>query len=309
MRRVAVAGIAVMVAAGAVVATTQAGGKSTTAPTASSPHFARPVALTADTPAGLDRAMLRAIPPLASAARSARPPSPLFRHPPTTLGIGPEVVRARWWTIRKPWRVVRHRLIAHRPIKFRGRFDITTLGPRYTDASSEGHWNLWPRPLRFAHAEVEPLVAPLDRRTTGIGLYAIAVDQPPRPPAEIVPVGAHVEVTLQPKFDRPATVQGPVTGAEADEVISTFDHLRVSTELGPYYECPALLGGIRRIGFTASGHTWTLDFHRCGLTDVTRDGQSLPGLQGMPYLPQPFAETFWVPTGAVEIHTDVVPVS
>jgi hypothetical protein len=297
VRRATAAGIAAVLVVGGLLVVRQSGADHAAPPSHGAvPSTSAAPGASATQLAAFATTMLRSIPKLPGARPSRRPPSEFFRGPPTRPGVGPLIVRSQFWTIHASWREVRRQVISRMPAQFRGRFYTTIFSPSYTDSSSNGHWFLRQRPPTIAHAEVEPLVAPISRRTTGLGLYALTVAQPARPAAERVPYTAGVELTLQPRFDQPEVRQGPVTGPDATVVIQTLNHLKVSTENGPFYRCTALTDGIHKMVFSTAHHTWVANLSKCGTTQLTIDGRRLPGLEGLPYLPQPFAQTFWIPT-------------
>jgi hypothetical protein len=115
--------------------------------------------------------------------------------------------------------------------------------------------------------------------TSALAAHAVALAQPHRPDASMVPVADVSKVTIGWSLAPGGTpVRQVITGDQAADLARDFNALPVSVT--PTIPCPMIptTGGDIVVRFTADGHTWAVDVPACPAIRVSRDGQDQPAL-------------------------------
>lgn len=114
--------------------------------------------------------------------------------------------------------------------------------------------------------------------SSAVAAYALALAQPPRPAAEMVPPNPSKVVISWSLAPGGTPAEKILTGSAAAKLTKDFNAVPVETT-GPV-PCPMIPAGSNDVvvRFTAEGHTWKADIPACPYITVTRDGSPLPGL-------------------------------
>lgn len=216
-----------------------------------------------------------------SATVAAAAPRPVLGAPPERPGLAfhPLVVK-RYWTVDRSAAETIGWLRQHRPNSTWLASDGSGGVGRPTGVGDLSYLSYQARrlPSSMALGDVYVAVAPLGPSRAGVAAYALALRQPPRPAAEVVPVNG-TSVTLSWSLavgGTPALKRlGP---AEAASLIREFNALRVDTR-GPV-PCPMIPTRMSdlTITFAGGGHRVRATVPICPSIGVTRDGHHLPAL-------------------------------
>ena len=213
-----------------------------------------------------------------SKALEGLPESPSLSSKPTVV--------TSYWTIERPATSVYAWLKAHRPGPGLSGGGTGSTSIRSTTLSRFLSYSSSARPASIAVGDLYLAVVATGRTSSAIGAYALALAQPARPTAEIVPTGSLRKVVVGWSLARGGTpVLKVLTGARAVKLAREFNALRVDTS-GPQ-PCPLMPTAYGDVvaTFTAGAHSWKVDVSACSVIRVTRDGHQLPALAfGTPFL-------------------------
>jgi hypothetical protein len=185
------------------------------------------------------------------------------------------VVLSRYWTIDQQVSDVHAWLEAHRP---GGGLVASGSGMASTPPAPYISYRVDDLPGRIGAAYVYVQAISTGPTSSAIGAWAVALRQPARPEAEVVPVHGTTAVISWSLAIGGTPVLKKLDGAAAEQLVRAFNALRV--DVGGKVFCPMIPTryGDVLVKFQADGHTWKVDIPACPDIRVTRDGDSLPNL-------------------------------
>jgi hypothetical protein len=220
------------------------------------------------------KTIIKSAPVLAGSKRRRIAPDRILKRAPESEGVVGLVTLSRYWTIGESAGKALHALTAKTPAGFRKEDSGSGSGPGFTDSFVSD--SLKHLPAGIADGELLIAVSPL-KHGTGIGVYAEAAPQPPRPAKENVPTSVSsvgISWTLSSSDAHPLV--RTISGREATALVTTYNSLKVATWQA--VACPANFGEFQTATFVADGHTWVATVGNCGDVQVVRDGQGLKTL-------------------------------
>ncbi len=216
----------------------------------------------------------------AGATASVHAPSKALDRLPVSPGLsGTPTVSTKFWTVDQSASSVLGWLRQHAPaLDSDGSGSTGSSGGSPAVMSHFLAFRAQQPPTGIAVGDLFLVVAATGPSSSAIGAYALALAQPPRPAAEVVPLDVTKAVVAWSLAPGGTPAEKVLTGTAAVRLAREFNALKVDT-LGdvPCPMIPTRYGDVT-VTFTAEGHTWKADIPACPSIRVTRDGKTLPSL-------------------------------